>query len=366
MKIKKIIPFLLFVFCTIQVTLSQKIHLTYKVKSIDSVFVFENIAFSDEDIETKPNKLFLKNIPSNGITYIEDNINRRFDKIIFNKKTYFPKLLNTGYYRLYELNVNDKPIYFIYSKKDTLILQKNDSVVDDSIKIDRKYNRKLVFLCRENPDLWEQASKIDFRKEDLQNFISVLNDKLNRNNVKKQEKKRVDYLGVALKGMAQKNKTNVTLDVLMSQYFLYKSSNISLRYGLRGNYFKQTVFFPEINTGEYTMGSDGIKHYTYIYLDHYETINANAIEIPLMLNMEITNSKVTPYFNWGIAPIIIFKKITRTDSNEIISGKLVGLGAFVAAGIKLKLTNNFNILSEYKLDAKGLNFNLGIEYFSKL
>lgn len=367
MKMKKTILFPLLILSAIQLTTAQKISLTYKVKSADSLYVFKDNAFSDKTIQTKSDKIFSKNIPNKNIISIEDNINRRFDKTDFNNITYYSKLLNEGYFNLYELEVNDKPIYFIYSKSDTLILEKNDSVVNQTIKKDRKYNGKLVLLCKDYPELWEEAGKVNFKKKDFQNLISVLNEKFSDNSIRRQENNRIDYLSLSLKGMIQKNKIDIMLDAIMSHYFLNISPNLSFKYGLMANYIQQTEFFPELSSGWYLTGQDGVRHEIFIYRDHYETMTGKALEIPLLLNYEITNSKITPYFYGGLAPTLFFRKITRTDSDAIDNISKFTLNAFAAAGIKLKLTNSFNILTEYRFEIlKGSNFEFGIEYYFKL
>lgn len=364
MKIKKIILFLLLMLSSIQLTRAQKINLIYTIKTTDSLYVFEGNAFSDKNIQTKAHKIFSKNIPDKkDIISIEDNLNRKFEKTDFNHVTYYSKLLNEGHFNLYELELNYKPVYFIYSKNDTLILENNDSVLDRTIMTDRKYIKKLMILSKDYPDLWGKAGKVNFKKEDLQNFISVLNDKYPGNKMIKHENNRIDYFNLSLKGWIQKNKTDIMLDVLRSHYFLNISPNFSLRYGVRANYFQRTEFFPELFSGLYYSGSDGIRHKVYTYRDHYETMSAKALEIPLSVNFETTNSTITPYFYGGLSPTLYFRKITRTDSDNIDNITVLNLNAFAAAGIKIKLTNSFNILSEYKFDInKGLNLEFGIEY----
>ena len=364
---KKTILFPVLILSAIQFTTAQKINLTYKVKSNDSLYVCKDNAFSEKDIQSKSDKIFLKNIPNKNIISIEDNIDRKFDKINFKNNTYYSKLLNEGYYNLYVLDVNNKPVYIIYSKTDTLILEKNDSVVNQSIINDRKYNGKLVLLCKDYPDLWEKAGKIRFRKEELQNLISDLNGKHSGNNIRKQEKNRFDYLGLSLKGIVLKNYTDISLDVLNTHYFLDISPNLSFRYGLRANYINQTQFFPALFSGWYYTGPDGIEHKVYVYKDHYETLTAKVLEIPFLANFEITNSIITPYLYGGLSPTVIFRKITRTDSDIIDDIGIINLNAFAAGGVKLKLTNGFNVLSEFKLDLnRGFNIALGIEYYFKL
>ena len=367
MKMKKTILFYLLILSAIQFTTAQKISLTYKVKTADSLYVFKDNAFSDKNIQIKSDKIFPKNILNKNIISIEDNINRRFEKTDFNNITYYSKLLNEGYFNLYRLEVNDKPIYFIYSKRDTLILEKNDSVVNQTIKKDRKYNGKLVLLCKDYPELWEEAGKVNFKKKDFQNLISVLNEKYIDNNIRRQENDRIDYLSLSLKGMVQKNKTDIMLDVIMTHYFLNISPNLSFKYGLTTNYHKRTEFFPELSSGWYYGGQDGVLHEIFIYRDHYETMIGKAFEIPLSINYEKTNSKITPYVSAGLAPTLFFRKITRTDSDAIDNISRFTLNAFAAAGIKLKLTNSFNILTEYRFEIlKGSNLEFGIEYYFKL
>lgn len=367
MKIKKTFLFPLLVLGAIQFATAQKIMLTYKVKSTDSLYVIKDKAFSDKTIQTKSDKIFSKQISNKEIVSIEDNINRRFDKINFNDTNYCSKLINEGYFKFYELKTNDKPIYFIYSNNDTILLEKKDTLINKTIIKDRKYNGKLVLLSKDYPELWELAGKIDFRKKALQNFISVLNQKHGGDNIITKENNRIDYLSLSLKGIVQKNKTDIMFDLIMSHYFIGISPNLSLKYGLMANYIQQTEFFPELSSGWYIMGQDGVRQEIFIYRDHYETMTGKAFEIPLLLNYEITNSKLTPYIYGGLSPTLYFRKITRTDSDAIDNISKLTINAIAAGGIKLKLTNNLNILTEYKFEIlKGSNLEFGIEYFFKL
>lgn len=367
MKIKKSILVVALILGCIQLTISQKINLLYKIKTIDSLLIFQDRAFSDKNIQTKTNSIFLKNVRNRNIVYIEDNINRRFEKTEFNNITYYSKLLNEGYFNLYELEVNTEPIYLIYSKNDTIILEKKDSLVNQTLIKDRKYNNKLVILSKDYPELWEKARKANFRKEDFQNFIFALNDKYSSNNIIRHEKNRFDFFNLALKGFVQANRKDIMLDILMTHYFINLSPNFSLRYGVKANYFQRTEFFPEYFSGWTMKGQNSPLDSIFIYRDHYETMSAKILEIPLSANFEITNSKLTPYFYAGLSPTLYFRKITRTDSNEINNISVFNLNAFAAAGIKLKLTNKFNTLSEYKFDLnKGLSFAVGIEYYFML
>lgn len=365
-RVTKILPLLLILSGT-QLAIAQKINLTYTVKSVDSSHVFDYKAISDKQMQEMSDEKFLQNIPFKNITSIEDNINRKFEKVIFNHTVYYSKLLAEGYFKLYQIEVDSKPVYLIYSKNDTVILEKNDSVIDQSIKIDRKYNRKLVVLCKDYPDLWEKAGRISFKKNDLQYLIAALNDKYYGNTDRKKEKNRADFLDVSLKGVLHEKRRGIALDVLMSHYFLEASPNISFRYGLRMSYLEETEFFPELFSGWTQTGPDRIPHKIYVYKDHDETMRAKVFEIPLGINFEITNSKVTPFFYAGLSPTLYFRKITRTDSPVVDKDDVITLNAFAAAGLKFKLTKNLNVLSEYSLELRrGLNLEVGVEYFFNL
>lgn len=367
MKMRKTILFPLLVLSAIQLATAQKISLTYKVKSTDSLYIIKDKAFSDKTIQIKSDKIFSEKISNKDIVSIEDNTNRRFDKINFNNRSYYSKLINEGYLKFYDLKINDKTIYLIYSKNDTIHLEKKDTLVNQTIIKDRKYNGKLVLLSKDYPELWELAGKVDFRKKDLQNFISVLNQKHGGNNKIRQENNRIDYLSLSLKGMVQRNKTDIMIDLIMSHYYIDNSPNMSFKYGLMANYIQQTVFVPESSAGWYSTGQDGVQHEIFNYRDHYETMTGKAIEIPLLLNYEITNSKITPYIYGGFSPTLYFRKITKTDSNVIDNSSNFTLNAIAAGGIKLKLTNSFNILAEYRFELiKGSNLEFGIEYYFKL
>ncbi len=216
---RNLILILLLIFSTIQLTTAQKINLTYKLKSVDSLYVITDKAFSDEIIQTKSETIFPKIIPNKNIISIEDNLNRRFDRMKVKNTNCYPKLLNEGYYNLYELEVNSKPIYLICSKSDTIVLEKNDTIVDNNIIQDRKYKNKLVFLCKDYPELWKGAGRVDFGKDDLQKFISVLNEKHGSNNIRRLTKNKKNYLSFSFKGMAEKNKTDIMFGALMSGLF---------------------------------------------------------------------------------------------------------------------------------------------------
>ena len=153
----------------------------------------------------------------------------------------------------------------------------------------------------------------------------------------------------------------------MSHYFIDISPNLSFKYGLMANYIQQTEFFPELSSGWDIRDKDGELQKIFLYRDHYVTMTGKVLEIPLLLNLEITNSKITPYFYGGLSPTLYFRKITRTDSDAIDNISNFIINEIAAGGVKLKLTNSLNILTEYRFETlKGSNIVFGIEYFLKL
>jgi hypothetical protein len=359
---KKLILFTVIIINCIQLSVAQKIYLNYKIKTKDSLLEFQDKAISDKNIETNAQNIFRKHVPNSDMTSIEDNLNRKFVKLEINHETYYLKLLNKGFYTLYEQSLGNDSRYYSCSKTDTVVLEKNDSSGKQS-DLNLNLYTKLASISKDYPELWPEAKKVKFDKKGIQGFISVLNLKYPETSNETHSKSRFDYLSISLKGFILEDKTDLMIDVLKSHYFIGHSTNISLRYGIKANYYQLTEFFPESWTGWYTI-QNGQKDSIFNYRDHYETLTAEILELPFSVNFEITNSIVTPYLNTGLAPAFYYRTISSTDSEEIDKMTKVTFNAFAAAGVKLKLKDNFNIMSEYRWDLiKGLNFLLGLEYF---
>lgn len=359
---KKYILLILTIINCIQFSVAQKIYLNYKIKTSDSLLAFQDKAISDKNIETKALNIFQKHISGTDILSIEDNINRKFIKLEINHETYYLKLLNKGFYNLYEHNMGNDSRYYVCSKTDTILIEKKDPFSTQSDPHLERY-QKLAALSKDYPELWPKAKSVKFDKKDIQGFISELNSKYSDPNEKRLSKSRFDYLNISLKAFILEDKTDLMLDVLKSHYFIDLSTNISLRYGIKANHYQLTEFFPESWTGWYII-QNGIKDSIFNYRDHYETLTAEIFELPFSVNFEITNSIFTPYLNLGLAPVFYNREISRTDSDEIRNNYQFTYNAFAATGVKLKLTNNFNIMSEYRWDLiKRYNFLFGLEYF---
>lgn len=358
---KLILLIILFINC-IQFSFAQKIYLTYKIKTSDSLLVFKEKAYPDRSIETIAQNIFQKYVSNIDILSIEDDFNRKFIKFEINHEPSYLKQLNTGFYTLFEYSLDGDPRYYICSKTDTILLEKKDPYSTQSDLHLERY-KKLAALSKDYPELWPKAKVVKFDKKDIQGFISELNSKYSDQNEKLPNKSRLDYLNISLKAFIVEDKTDLMLDVIKSHYFIGLSTNISLKYGVKANYYKLTKFFPEYWTGWFLI-HNGIRDSIFNYRDHYETLTAEIFELPFSINYEITNSMVTPYFNAGLAPTLYFRKISRTDSEVIEKMTKVTINAFVAAGAKLKLADNFNITTEYRFDLiTNLNFLIGLEYF---
>ncbi len=147
----------------------------------------------------------------------------------------------------------------------------------------------------------------------------------------------------------------------MSSYLLDWSSDLSLKYGLLVNYYQEKEYFHK------TMEAlDSRYPETYSY-QYSETTSHKILSIPFSINYEITNSTLTPYFNLAFAPTFFSCKVRRRNISEPKDSGLLILTGSAAVGVKLKLTDSFNILSEYRCDMhKGFNLECGIEYFLKL
>ena len=358
---KKLI-LLTFIIICIQFTVAQKIYLSYKIKTNDSLWIIKAKAISDKNIETEAPLVFQKYISDPDILFVEDDIKRKFVKMEFNHSTIYPKLLNKGYFSLYEYSQGSNSRYYVCSKTDTTVLDKKDSTLNPNGLYLNQY-QKLAAIAKDHPELWPKAegNKQDTKK--IQGFISELNSKYPETSNEIYHKSRFNYLGFSVKGFVIEDKTDLMIEFLKSHYFIDQSPNNSLRYGIRANYYKRTEFFPESWTGWYSI-HDGQKDSIFNYRDHYETLTAEIFELPLSVNFEITNSIFTPFFNIGLSPTIYYRTITRTDSEEIDKTTKFTLNAFAATGAKLKLTDNFNILSEFRYDLiKQFNFLIGLEYY---
>ncbi len=353
---------ILFLNC-IQFSIAQKLTLTYKIKTNDTVLIFQDKVFSDKTIEANAQNIFRKNVPNPDILSIEDDFNREFIKLESNHEIYYVKLLNKGFYSLYESNLNSDSRYYACSKTDTIVLEKNDLLASNEVSANLDLYKNLASISKNFPELWLRAKTVKFEKKEIQKFISELNSKYSEASYEIHNKGRFDYVSFSLKGMVLGNRTDIIFDVTKSHYFIGDSPNISLKYGIRTNFYKRTEFIPAFWTG-YFLIHNGITDSLFVYRDHYETLTAKIIEFPFAVNFEITNSGFTPYFYTGLAPTVYFREISATNSEHISKTTKASINAFAAGGLKLKLTDSFNIMSECRYDlTKGLNFLIGVEYF---
>lgn len=359
---KKSIFIIFFIAGIIPFSVAQKMNLTYKIVTNNSVLIFKDKAYSDKNIETKAWDLFQKYVANTDILSIHDNLNRDFLKFKTDNKIIYIKKLNKGFYSLYEYGSSDDLRFYACSETDTILLIKNDSLYPQSGRNLSRY-QKLAYISKDYPELWPKANALKFEEKAIQHFISEVNAKYSDPASEMTNKDRFSYLSLSLRGFLSKNRTDIRIEVLKSHYSLAHSPDISLRYGISVDYYKRTVFVPESFTGFFVI-HNGITDSIFNYRDHDETLVAKIIEFPFSVNFEITNSLFTPYFYAGLAPVFYSRKISRTDSEEIENNTKASLNAFAAAGLKLKLTDSFNIMSEGRIDMiKGFSFLLGVEYY---
>lgn len=361
---KKLILLTSIIICCMQFSVAQKIYLEYKIKTNDSILVFRYKSFSDKKIETNAQNIFHQQVPGSIILSVEDNINRKFIKLKNNHDTNYLKQLNGGFYNLYESNTADALSFYICSKTDTIVLVKNDTAGTHTKGYLSQY-QKLAYLAKDYPEYWPKAKAVKFNKSDLQAYISELNSKYPDTVFEAKDNVWLNYSSISLKGFASQNHTTIMFDFIKSYYHLCNSPDITLKYGFQANYYRETEFFPASPTGYYII-QNGVSYPQYFYNDHYETLKATVFELPVLVNFEITNSLFTPFWYVGLAPTIYFRKITRTDSNETDKLTKLALNVFTAAGCKLKITEHFNVTTEYRYEyLRRLSFLMGLEYFFK-
>jgi hypothetical protein len=354
---KIIILAIIIIKCT-QLSVAQKIYLTYKIRTADSLFEFKAKAFSNTDIQTKTSTLFQKYISNNEIISIEDNAKRRFILFDYHYEKIYPNQLNTGFYTLYEYGKSKYLRYYIVSKGDTLLLEKPDLTNNNKQISGRNSSNygKLVMIAKDYPEVWNKAKKVKFNSKDILSYITELNSNFTNPDSIYNSNCKLDFLGFSLKGFVTGNKTNIIFDVYNSKYFIGDSPNVSLRYGLRFNYIKTTEFL-------YSSWADP---------GHYETLTGDCFELPLSFNFEKTNSLFTPFISYGLAPVFYFRQISKTDSfsrtafYEISKTAKFTFNFFASLGVKLKLSDSFNLMTAGNVETlSGANFLVGFEYYFK-
>ena len=360
---KRIAILLILFTLMLQLTVAQKIKLNYKITTADSTFHQYRNGYSSNNIQKNAETLFQKN----NIVSVSDDANRRFEKITFESVKYYSRMLNKGHLNLFQLKNNKKrQSFYIISEGDTTSFAVADSITNDRSKKKNKNLRILLYLEKDNPDFIEIAKNIPYGENGIQDFIFRLNQKYSDKNELFKTENKFKYLNFALKGFALGKKKNFSLDILMTQYFVDLSPNISIKYGVKTNYYEKTEFFPKLWSGLYS-GTAPQTDSVFVYFDHHEITSAAVLEVPFIVNYEFTNSSFTPFLYCGFSPSLAHRTLTRTDSVIPTKDLRFSVNLFSGVGIKYKITNSFNILSEYRFEtSKGLSFLIGLEYFIKL
>lgn len=358
---KRIAILLILFTLTLQLAVTQKIKLNYKITTSDSTFHQLRNAYSSNNIQKNAETLFKEN----NIISISDDVNRRFEKISLDNETYLFKILNKGHLNFFQIkNHKKKQSYYIISDGNSSSFTLKDSISNN--KKNAKNLRILLYLDKNNPDFLEITKKIPYSEGNIQDYISHLNQKYPEKNEIFKTQNKFKYLNFVLKGFALGKNKDFSMDILMTHYFVDLSSNISLRYGVKTNYYEKTEFYPKLWSGLFT-GTPPNTDSVFVHFDHYEKTSASVFEIPFAVNYELTNSSFTPFLCGGFSPSLALHLVDRTDSEIINKDIRFSVNLFAAAGLKYKITNNLNILSEYRFDTtKGLNFLFGIEYYRKL
>ena len=356
----------------------QKVVTEYKVKnSINDSLVIKSKTLSDEKIQNgfedvlndKKSVNFFKNA-----NLIEDDLNRKFQKITIRDTSVFLRVLAEGHYNLYVRYYNKTYGYIIISPSDTIFLTKNDKIENNYYKNDIKYKGYLTYLAKDYPELMKKAQEATFNQRSIQSFIYDLNNKYkSEENTEYIVKANTTFLQLGINGYSSNNKKYYIVDILADNYKLDLSTNISVRFGIIGNYFEKTTYYPEIwSVITYSLSGpfETITNtdISLIQIAHKETNYIKYIGIPFIAHYEFTNSFVTPCFYIGFLPMLYNQVITRTDSdNKYNSGWDLKINVIGGLGVKAKITKNFNILTDCRFDNElGVNLNFGIEYNIKL
>jgi hypothetical protein len=336
LKRKLLLFLILIIFCNL--TYSQKVILEYKVIDKDNKTVsFKGGSLSDKKIENsfesylrKKNKLDI--VPD----IITDNINRKFIKLTIKDTLGTYRVLNEGYYSLFEKEGKNNPLYVIISEKDTICIKKEDQIIENNkyignprYKEDLLYRGQLKSLAKDFPEMLKKADNLRYKEKELQSYIYQLNGKLVQDNntqyVTTHVRRFLHFSGMAWFG---ENNQYINLSVLSSYYRLTNSTGLSFRMGVAACSFQ--------HKGESLYSSYGVS---------YETDDIKNIGIPFLLNYDFTDWYLTPYFYFGAEPIITRIKVDQ-EYYHVFDRRFFTLDRFCGLGLKLRFLKNFYLKSE--------------------
>lgn len=155
------------------------------------------------------------------------------------------------------------------------------------------------------------------------------------------------------------NLKDYTLSCLLIRYFMNLSTNTSFRIGLMAHLDETFENYSEIRD---LNNAVLVPAFRLTYFQHY-------IGVPVLINIEKTNSFITPYFFMGFMPMLY----RLSNKNNINDFKYIGKPSFeidirVGAGLKVNINDQLNLKAELKsnLASDPLNLNFGIDYNFKL
>jgi hypothetical protein len=241
-----------------------------------------------------------------------------------------------GHYNLYSVDVEKATEEFIIaSKADTIILSKEDKITGRYKAVDTRYRGLLMYLASDYPELKKRISRVKFNSRDLQNIVYDLNTKFNDSPAEKNKPIVTrDYIQPSIIGMVTSNKRNFAVDVMFIRYFTGLSKNTSLRTGIRAAEYSR----------EFQL--DGVSRAA------FERVTFSYIGIPILGNFEFTNYFFTPYMYLGIEPLYYAEAYRKQDLSSYVERSTgFWFGVRYGAGVKFKITEGFNLKSEYKSES---------------
>lgn len=332
-------------FLSIRSLNAQKLYSDFYAFSTDrDSILIKTQSLSDADVQRKfPEFLIKQPTKFQNAAFVKEGDNRYFDRFTLNHTPAYLRLLVKGHYNLYINKQKGKDAFLITSQSDTIqISQKEDRIDGSKIREDTRYAGMLIFLTKDFPDLHPAIRKSKFTALDIQSIIAGLNRKFtDTNTISYPVFFKRDFFHVNLLGFYIRNsiseRINLLMDMMVVKYYLDLSRNFSVRVGLNVSYFKETD--PS---------------------SFYRISEFKYVGIPILFNEEFTNNFITPYVYFGFMPILYNAVQTSTDR---LVKNAVALSFRGGLGIKLKFSDSFNAVSEFKYESiTSLNLVVGVQY----
>lgn len=337
------------------------------------MFHIEKKLYSDNTIQTKGNEIFKNSVNNKGIIKIEDNLNRAFVKNDIDNSVQFLKQITKGNLKTFTIHNRNK--MYVISKNDTVIinLDKSDGTNIDSLN--SNIFSKLSLLANERPQLWANAATIKYDEENIQNFICSINE-----NTKKMNEHKLHFINFSAFDYSLINYSNTIIygfNILKLDYPTNTSSNFSIKYGLGFSYYNFPKYVEGTSSYAYMYYNDNGELIT-TYQSYILKAQFYTIELPLILNYDFLNTKLTPYTYIEIKPLYSFENyeenvnniFTHNYTNNIFTNNYTN-NEFVfyysfALGLKYKLMKNYSINLESKFFYNSLYFGVSLNYYLPL